>query len=307
MKKTHSEETKALIQLIIAMAIWGSIGIFRRYIPLSSSLLALTRGIIGTLFLILMISFKKEKLNLAAIKKNMLLLILSGAFIGFNWILLFESYNYTSVATATLCYYMAPIIVIVVSPFLLKEPLTKKKVFCVITALTGMVFVSGVLQTGISNVSEFTGIFFGLAAAVLYGSVVLLNKKITDISAYDKTIVQLGSAAIVLLPYTLLTEDLSKISFTTNTLGFLLLVGVVHTGIAYALYFGSLPKLKAQTAALFSYLDPIIAILLSAVLLKENIGLSGYLGAVLVLGATIISELPEKKNKKGESSHVESC
>lgn len=295
MKTIKNEEARAKIMLILAMFIFGTIGIFRKYIPLPSSMIALTRGSLGMLFLLLWIGLKGHKISWKDIKANGIFLALSGVFIGFNWILLFEAYQYTSVATATLCYYMAPIIVIVVSPFLLKEQLSIKKMICVAIALLGMVLVSGVVQVGVKNLTELRGILFGLSAAVLYASVIILNKKIKDISAYDKTIMQLGIAAVVLLPYTLLTENLSEMTFTPMTIMMLIVVSVIHTGIAYALYFGSMKALKAQTVALFSYIDPIIAIMLSALFLKEPMSLSGAIGAILVLGATLLSELPEKR------------
>ena len=182
-----------------------------------------------------------------------------------------------------------------VSPFLLKEKLTVKKVLCVIVALIGMVFVSGVLDGGISDVSEMKGILFGLGAAALYATVIMMNQKLREVPTYDKTIMQLGAAAVVLIPYILFVEDLSAVVLTPLIVFMLIIVGVVHTGIAYALYFGSMNGLKAQTVALFSYIDPIVAIILSAMFLKEPMTIYSAIGAVLVLGATMISELPEKR------------
>ena len=288
---------KAKLELIASMFIFGTIGIFVRHIPLPSSMIALVRGFVGAFFVLLFVYLKKSKPDKAAIKKNFVMLALSGAFIGINWILLFESYHYTTVATATLCYYMQPIFVILASPFLLKEKLTVKKVACVVVALIGMVFVSGMLQTGIPALSEAKGILYGLGAACFYASVVLMNKKITEINAYDKTIMQLGMGAIVLSPYVMLTQDFGSAaaSMTPSLWALLLFVGLVHTGVAYALYFDSMKELKAQTLAIFSYIDPIVAIILSALLLKENMGLYGVIGAVLVLGSTFISEMPEKE------------
>ena len=288
---------KDKMMMIGAMTIFGTIGIFRKYIPLPSSLLALARGIIGTAFLLfLVLAVKRDKLSIEAIKRNFVFLVVSGAFIGFNWILLFEAYQYTTVATATLCYYMAPVIVVLVSPFLFKERLTPLKAICVAVALAGMVFVSGIPQSGFGGMSELKGILLGLGAATLYAIVVILNQYIKDIPAYDKTIMQLGTAAIAILPYTLLTENFADISFTPVAVLMLLFVGIVHTGIAYTLYFGSMSGLKTQTIALFSYIDPVVAIILSAVILQENIGLWGVIGAVMVLGSTMVSELfGEKK------------
>ena len=289
------KETNAKVSLILAMVIFGTIGIFRKYIPLPSGIVACARGILGVAFLLVFIKIKKIKMDREAIKKHLWILLISGGFIGLNWVLLFESYRYTSVAVATLCYYMAPIFVMIVSPFLLKEKLTVKKVVCVIVALIGMVFVSGVLDGGISDVSEMKGILFGLGAAALYATVIMMNQKLREVPTYDKTIMQLGAAAVVLIPYILFVEDLSAVVLTPLIVFMLIIVGVVHTGIAYALYFGSMNGLKAQTVALFSYIDPIVAIILSAMFLKEPMTIYSAIGAVLVLGATMISELPEKR------------
>ena len=286
----------ATFKLTLSMVIFGTIGVFRRYIPLPSSLVAMTRGLTGMLFLLLVMVLRKCGMNRTAVRRKLGLLCLSGAAIGVNWILLFEAYNYTSVATATLCYYLAPMFVILASPLVVGERLTAKKLICVLTALLGMVFVSGVLESG-GGSSDLKGVLLGLGAAVLYASVVLMNKQLGDVPAYDRTIVQLGSSAAVLLPYVLLTENLGTLSFTPGTIGLLLVVGVVHTGIAYALYFGSLMQLKAQTAAILSYIDPVVAVLLSALVLREHMSLLSCLGAVLVLGAAVVSELPSRRKK----------
>lgn len=291
-----NQDLKSKLSLIFSMFVFGTIGIFRRLLPFGSGTIAFARGITGALFLLLMLLLKKQKPDKEALKKNAVYLCVSGAFIGFNWMLLFEAYNYTTVATATLCYYMAPIIVVIMSPFILKEKLTAKKGICVIFALCGMILVSGILNQGFGESEALRGVLCGLGAAVLYASVMMLNQKIHDISAYDKTIVQLFMAGLVILPYTLLTESVSRSDITAKSVIVLLIVGVVHTGFSYALYFGSMDKLSAQTVALFSYIDPIVAVVLSAVLLKEHMGLPEVIGAVLVLGSTIAGEVDFKES-----------
>ena len=286
----NQTQIKSRNNLILSMCIFGTIGILRRYIPLSSSLVALVRGIIGSVFLMMVLLISKKSLDKQALRKNLPMLSLSGAAIGFNWILLFEAYNYTSVATATLCYYLAPILVILASPLVLKERLTKKSIFCTVTALVGMVLVSGITETGFSGLSELKGILLGIGAAVLYAGVILMNKKISGIPSYDKTILQLATASAALLPYVLVTEDLSAISLTPVAVLLLLVAGIIHTGFAYWLYFGSMNDLPSHTVALLSYMDPILAILLSVVLLREPMSLSAAIGAVLILGAAYISE-----------------
>ena len=277
--------------LILSMCIFGTVGIFRRYIDLHSSLIALVRGILGTGFLMCCLLLRRQRLNWEAVRKNFLLLLASGAAIGFNWILLFEAYCYTSVATATLCYYLAPTLVILASPVVLGERLTVRKSLCALAALLGMVFVSGIMETGFSGLSESKGIAFGLSAAVLYSSVILMNKKMNAIPALDQTIFQLGFASAAMVPYVLFTVSPAGLSCSGLSLGMLCILGTVHTGFAYLLYFGSMGRLKADTVALFSYIDPVLAILLSAVLLKEPLTPGGLVGAILILGAACVSQL----------------
>lgn len=286
---------KAMLQMILSMVIFGTIGIFVRHISLSSGVIAWMRGIVGVLFLLTVSALRKKPISVGAIRKNAVLLGISGVALGANWILLFEAYRHTTVATATLCYYLAPILVVLASVVVLREKLTVKKGICALCALVGMVFVSGVIEGGAPDFSELTGVFLGMAAAVLYATVVLLNKKITGISANDRTIVQLGITAVILLPYILLTENVAKISLKPMEIILLIVVGVVHTGVAYALYFHSIGSLKAQTAAMFSYIDPVMAIVLSGVFLAEPMGVYGVIGAVLILGSACVSELPGKR------------
>lgn len=285
-----SETFKSRLAFIGSMCIFGTIGIVRKYIPLPSSVIALARAWFGLASLVVILVLRRRKPDLTTIRNYFPPLLLSGLFLGFNWILLFEAYNHTTVATATLCYYMAPLLVILVSPVLFRERLSGVKLLCILAAFIGIVLVSGVLQTAFTGIAEVKGILLGLAAAVFYACVILLNKRLVDLSAYDKTIMQLGLAGVVLVPYCLLAEDWSVITINGTGITLLLVAGILHTGIAYTLYFGSMKQLKAQTVALYSYIDPILAILLSALLLNEPLSVTSAIGAVLILGAAFISD-----------------
>ena len=287
--------TRAKANLIFAVAAFGTIGIFVRGIGLPASVIALVRGAVGAAFLLLLARLRHTPIDRGLLRRRLGLLVLSSAMMSFNWITLFESYRYTTVATATLCYYMAPIFVTLASPVLLKERLTLRKLLCVGMALWGMVFVSGVPQSGMPAPAEMRGILLALCSAALYAGVILINKCLSEVPAYDRTLFQLAAAAVVMVPYILLTEEVSALWFTLTGTLLLLIVAVFHTGWCYALYFGSMTLLPAQTVALFSYIDPIVAVLLSALLLKEPLGWSGMLGAALVLGSTLLSELPLRK------------
>ena len=220
------------------------------------------------------------------------LLALSGAFVGFNWILLFEAYRYTTVAIATICYYLAPAFVTLGSP-LVGEKLSGKKLVAIGVAMVGMVFVSGVLQG--NQKSSFLGVVLGVGAAVFYASVILMNKKLSPIDAYDKTLCQLGAASLVVVPYILIVGGMDFGGMSTLSWVMLSILGIVHTGIAYALYFGGIRDVNAQTAAILSYLDPVLSILLSALILREQLDVFSIIGAVLILGSALYSELPGRK------------
>ena len=290
------QDAAARLSLTASMCIFASIGLVRRWISLPSGAVALARAVIGSLFLLALLAVKRTRPNFSILRRNGIRLILSGAAIGLNWVLLFEAYNYTTVATATLCYYTAPIAVILVSPLLFGEKLTGRKWLCVGAATAGIVLVSGTLEPSQHGAAEIKGILFGLGAAALYAFVIIINKKITGVPPIYRTAAQLAAASAVLLPYTLLAEDLSSFSMTPTAAILLAVAGIVHTGVAYTLYFGSMDRLKAQTIALYSYIDPILAIILSALVLGESLSIGGILGAILILGAAWFSERETKQN-----------
>ena len=283
---------KSMFAMTVSMLIFGSIGIVRRYIPLPSGTIALVRGIIGAFFLGIVIIISNKISSFKNIKGNLPMLMLSGAFIGFNWILLFEAYNYTTVSIATLCYYMAPVIVILLSPIFLKERLTLIKFFCIIAAIVGTVFIIG------NDKTSLLGVIFGLSAAVLYALIIIMNKKISNVDPLCKTAVQLTSASIILLPYVLIVDGVNISNFTFKTVILLLVVGIVYTGLAYFMYFGAIDKLKAQTVALLSYIDPITAIALSAFILNEKMTVFNIVGAVLILGAIVLDQFFSNKKER---------
>lgn len=285
------KDNRSLYMLIGSMVIFGTIGVVRRYIPLPSAAIAAMRGLAGAAFLLALNVLRRKKLDRAAIRADLWRLILSGTVIGANWIALFEAYRFTTVAVATLCYYMAPVFVIALSPLVLKERLTARKGLCAALAVAGMVLVSGVLDAGGGSPK---GVLLGLLAAALYASVILINKRMRPMPAMDRTVVQLAAAGAVVLPYALLTGGGGE-ALTPLTVGLLAVICIVHTGLAYALYFGSMEGLPAHTIALLSYIDPVVAVVLSALVLREPLTLWTVLGAVGILGAAILGELPEKQ------------
>ncbi len=284
------------LKFSVSMCVFGTIGLFVKFIPMPSSVIACVRGLTGALFLFAVCLVMRHRFDRGAIRRRLLLLCVSGGAIGLNWILLFEAYRYTTVAVATLCYYMAPVFIIIFSPLVLKEKMTGKKLFCVAVALCGMLLVSGVIREGVP--SDLRGILLGLAAAAVYACIIFMNKKMPDVPAYDKTIIQLLSAGIAVLPYCLLTVEMREIGLSPSGLILLAVVGIIHTGAAYFLYFGSMGGIRSQTIAIMSYLDPALAVILSAVILREKLDGFGIVGAVLIIGAALFSELPVWEKEK---------
>ncbi len=278
------------------MLIFGSIGLFVKNIDLSSSEIALFRGAIGSLFLIGASFLVKQKISFKTSKWNLVLLLLSGGALGFNWIFLFESYRYTTIANATLSYYFAPVFVMILAPILLKEKWTWMKGLGIALAFLGFLLVvnpGGEAAVGAYN--HPVGIMYGLLAAAFYTSVILMNKFIKDLSDFETTIMQLLTASIVLFPYVLTTQNLNYSGLDLQSAILLLIVGIIHTGFAYLLYFSVLKKLKGQTIAVLSYIDPISAVIMAAIILNESMGFVQIMGGVLILGSTLISEVNWKK------------
>ena len=283
-------DRKSIVMNILSMLIFGTIGIFRRYIPFSSGFLAFARGVLGGLFILFFVRLTKKNKQEKMSVHQLLWFAATGAIMGINWVLLFEAYNYTSVSIATLCYYMQPTIVMLVSPFLFKEKMTKKKAICTFLAVIGMVLVSGV--TDPSTHGNMKGILLGLGAAVFYSGVVIMNKKIHGADAYRKTIVQLLAAGLVMVPYLLVTNGFSTEGMNSLSFILLIIVGIIHTGLAYVLYFGSMDGLKAQSVALLSYIDPVSALLFSAIFLKESLSFMNIIGAIMIIGSALAGEDP---------------
>lgn len=287
----------ARIKLTVSMAVFGTIGLFVRNIDLPSGEIALYRAVLATVLLGLFLLVTKQRIPFAKIKKELPLLLLSGVAMGFNWIFLFEAYNYTTVSVATLSYYFAPVIVTLACPLLFKEKMGLKQWLCFAFSTLGIVLITGIgdLSTGSNHLK---GIAFGLGAAGLYATVILLNKFIKEIEGIHRTFLQFIAAIMVLLPYVGFTSGCSLGTLDANGWICLLIIGLFHTGVTYCLYFSSLKELPGQKAAILSYIDPLVAVLCSVTLLHESMTLWQVLGGILILGFTLLNEIPAKNLRK---------
>ena len=280
------------LMLIASMTIFGTISIFVRNISVSSGELALYRAVLAAALLAVFLLLTGQRISLAAIKKELPLLLLSGMAMGINWILLFEAYKYTTVSVATLSYYFAPVLVTAVSPLLFKEKLTGKQVLCFVMSTIGLVLITGIGDMGKGK--DLVGILFGLGAAAFYATVVLLNKFIKNVGGIHRTFLQSLSAIVILLPYVLLSGGITLGALSGIGWVNLLIVGLLHTGVTYCMYFSSLKELPGQKAAILSYIDPLVAVLISVTILGETMTLWQALGGALILGFTLWNELAGK-------------
>ena len=277
------------LMLIVSMTIFGTLGIFVRNIPVSSGELALYRAILAALLIAIYLIITKQRISFTKIKKEVPLLLLSGIAMGVNWILLFEAYKYTTVSLATLSYYFAPVIVTVVCPVLFHERLTGKQILCFIMSTIGLVMITGIGDIG--SGSDFIGILFGLGAAVFYATVILLNKFIKNVEGIPRTFLQFLSAIVILIPYVMLSGGMSLGGMKAVGWINLLIVGLVHTGVTYCMYFSSLKELPGQKAAILSYIDLLVAVLISVTILGEKMTIWQIAGGVLILGFTLWNEV----------------
>lgn len=277
------------LMLVASMTIFGTLGLFVRNISVSSGELALYRAVLAALLLTGFFVLSKQHIPLSKVKKEIPLLLASGVAMGINWILLFQAYKYTTVSAATLSYYFAPVIVTVVCPFLFREKLTVKQIICFIMSTVGLVLIIGIGD--VHGDSNIIGILFGLGAAVFYATVILLNKFIKKVEGIHRTFLQFIAAIITLTPYVLCTSGITLGSL--NNIGWinLLIVGLVHTGITYCMYFSSLKELPGQKVAILSYIDPLVAVLISVTVLGETMTISQVVGGMLILGFTLWNEL----------------
>lgn len=279
----------ARLELIVSMIIFGTIGIFVKNVALPSAEIALYRAVLAAILIGIFLIVTKNSIPLSKIKKELPLLLLSGAAMGFNWILLFEAYKYTTVSIATLSYYFAPIIVTAVCPFLFREKLTRRQLLCFCMSTLGVILIIGVSGFGSSG-SDLTGIALGLGAAVFYATVILVNKFIKNVGGIHRTFLQFLAAIIVLVPYVAFTGGFHLNTLAASSWIYLLIIGLFHTGITYCLYFSSLKELRGQEAAILSYIDPLVAVIVSVAVLGEPITVLQVVGGVLILGFAMLNE-----------------
>ena len=273
---------------VFAVILYGTIGLFLRYVSIPSEIVAMCRGLIGGSFILVYLKARGQRLDREAIRRNLKWLVIAGVSLGLNWIFLFAAYMHTTVAIASLCNYMAPIIVILIAPLVLRERLDRRKMPAVAAAFVGIILVSGVWKGAAGSVS---GVLMGLAAALCFVVIVICNRKFRDIPSLDRSVLQLLISAVTIFPYALVRSWGNPPPVDARTVLIVLMLGLLHTGVAYCFYFKGIGSLPVQTVAVLGYLEPVVSVLCSALFLREPLGAAGWIGAVLIIGAAVACEL----------------
>lgn len=279
---------QAKIILALCMTAFGTVPLFVRLIPMTSAEIVFWRAILAALSIFFYMVIRKKSFNLKNYKKKTLLLILSGGLMGFNWLTLFEAYRYTTVSVATLIYYSAPLLVTLGSIVLMGEKISRFQALCMMAAALGLVLI--IKPAGVNAGEQMMGMVYAFTAAVLYASVIMLNRLVRNVPSVLRTLIQFISAAAILTPYILKKGDIGISTLGSAGIISLLVLGIIHTGFIYCLYFGAIQKLKGREIAILSYIDPLAAVILSAVILKETFTYLQMIGGILILLFTFLSE-----------------
>ena len=274
------------LKYIFALLLFGSNGIVASLIHLSSYEIVLLRTLIGSLLLIAIFFIAREKLTFYKYKTQSIFLAVSGIAMGTSWIFLYEAYDEIGVSLASLAYYCGPVIVMILSPFLFGEKLTRIKVCSFLVVLVGIFLVNG---TAFENGVSVWGLACGLLSAVCYSLMVMFNKKANDITGLENSMLQLFVAFLTVAIFVGIKQGY-RMEIDTQSIIPILVLGLLNTGIGCYFYFSSIGKLPVQTVAICGYLEPLSAVLFSVIFLKETMLPIQIIGAVLIIGGAMLGE-----------------
>ena len=278
------------LKYIFALLLFGSNGIVASLIHLSSYEIVLLRTLIGSLLLIAIFFIAREKLTFYKYKTQSIFLAVSGIAMGTSWIFLYEAYDEIGVSLASLAYYCGPVIVMILSPFLFGEKLTRIKVCSFLIVLVGIFLVNG---TAFENGVSVWGLACGLLSAVCYSLMVMFNKKANDITGLENSMLQLFMAFITVAIFVGIKQGY-RMQIDTQSIIPILVLGLLNTGIGCYFYFSSIGKLPVQTVAICGYLEPLSAVVFSVIFLKETMLPIQIIGAVLIIGGAMLGEIRHK-------------
>ena len=277
---------RSYIKYIAAVLLFGLNGIVASFIDLSSYEIVLMRTLLGSAFLTAVFFLTRGKLTFYKHKKAFVSLAVSGVATGASWMFLYEAYERIGVGIASLLCYCGPVIVMALSPLLFKEKLTPVKIIGFAAVLAGVFFVNGSIFGGSGDTFGFV---CGLLSAATYAVMVIFNKRSAAITGFESTGFQLIFAFLTVVVFIAFKQGFA-ISIPASSVPFILILGLLNTGIGSYMYFSSMSQLPVQTVAICGYLEPLSAVLFSWILIKETMLPLQILGAVLILGGAILAE-----------------
>lgn len=267
------------------MLIWGSVGILARKAGLDPLITVTFRVLFATIALAALRLLRADRK--AVLAGNRFLALCSGVALATNWLFFFQAVQFTSVSHAVLSYYVAPILVAMASPLLLRERLEGRTLVAMALACAG-IFVMLYQPGHALQPRDLAGIGYGLLAACFYATVTITGRRLSGVPPIYLVFVQCSVATLILLPVVLITKGAGALAAPPGSLLLLAVVGVVHTALALFLYFWGLQRVKVQHVGVLAYLDPVSAVLFALLFLGEVPAATSLMGGALVLGGSAL-------------------
>ena len=280
MKKTYAS-------YIASLLLFGSNGVWASQISLSSYQIVLLRTLLASLLLLAIFKLTKGTFSFLQNKRHFSYLIVSGLAMGASWMFLYEAYVELGVGIASLAYACGPVIIMALSPLLFKEKLKGVRVLGFITVAIGAFLISA---QGLQQGGSLWGYFCGGMSAVMYAVMIYFNKKAVSIQGLENATLQLIFSFVIVAIFVGFKQGFAMQIASEDWLPILVL-SLLNSGIGCYLYFSSIGKLSGQTVAIVGYLEPLSSVIFSVALLNEPLLPIQVLGAILILGGALASEL----------------
>ncbi len=282
---SKSQSRTPLVQWTAAMALSGTIGAVVVESGAEAPAAAFARCLVGGLLLIVWSSARGWLLpTLRGLSSRDLgMIMLGGVLLVLNWVLLFTSYALSSISVGTVVYHTQPLLLVGLAAALLGERITRSHLMRAVIAFGGVVAISLGAEGADGQPVRLSGIALALAAATLYAGATLIAKQLSHLRAHVVAAVQLTTGAVLLAPALLLTP----LPDDAAGLGWLLLLGSVHTAVMYVLMYSSVGRLPTGTVAVVSYLYPVVAVIVDSLAYGHRVTLVEGAGMLAILLAAL--------------------
>ena len=286
-------KNRPIVKYLSSLVLFGSNGIVASLIALSSMQIVFLRTMLGGLLLVALFLLCGGKFTFYKHKKHFFYLLLSGVATGASWMFLYEAYVQIGVGVASLLYYCGPVIVMALSPLLFGERLTQAKVFGFLIVILGVVFIN---TNSHGTGGNAFGFFYGVMSAVMYAAMVIFNKKAKSIVGLENSALQIVISFLTVAVFLGVKQGYTM-QIEPSSLLPIAILGFVNTGFGCYFYFSAIGRLRALTLSICGYLEPLSAVLMSAVFLGEALSFLQIVGAVLIIGGALLGEILKFKHK----------